>query len=72
MNKTIDIILGFTGTICLIIGAVKFIIEPLTFWINNPELSQMQVFIATFDDSLIGFCVGIIGLYLVNKYGSNS
>ena len=50
--------------VMVIAGFGFLILIPLIYWANNPDLSQMQVFIATWKTSLIGVALLLIGCLL--------
>lgn len=47
--------------VCAITFIISFSI-PFIYWINNPELSQMEVFLHCWWNLLIGMIVAVIGI----------
>lgn len=57
----------YIGILCCFMGFLCIAVVPLWYWIANPELSQMQVFLARWKDIGIGLISGIIGIIILDK-----
>lgn len=58
-------IIRFAGRSILTAGVIYWIWHSFVFWLMNPKLTQMEVFIETLPHLIITICLVVLGGYLM-------